>query len=148
MKLTASLWIHLARCYSMALREVRTIESAHGLTLPQFDILAQLLRRPEGMTAGELSSALLVTAGNVTGILARLQQRKLVTRSSLKHDHRVAVIRLTPRGARVARSETARHVRSLVPIFSRFPRSEQRRLRESLLRLARILEERRANGCR
>lgn len=138
MKLAASLWIHLARCYSMILREVRRIE---GLTLPQLDVLAQLLRRPEGMTAGELSDALLVTAGNVTGLVARLLRRRLVTRSPHPEDHRVAVIRLTPRGLRVAKSETARHVRRLAPVFSGLPASEMRRLRGGLRRLARTLEE-------
>ena len=33
------------------------------LTLPQFDVLAQLHRDPEGMTSRELTRELLVTAG-------------------------------------------------------------------------------------
>ena len=42
--------------------------------MPQFDVLAELARAPEqGFTFVELSRLLLVTSGNLTGIIDRLE---------------------------------------------------------------------------
>lgn len=141
-KLAAGLWIRLAKCYGLVLREVRAFENGSGVTLPQFDALAQLLRHPAGMTAGALSRALLVTAGNVTGIVSRLAARGLVTREALPHDRRAALVRLTPAGRRLAQAHVARHERRLRKIFSVLPAIDQARIRKSLERLRRSLERR------
>jgi len=139
--LAAALWVRLAKCYGLVLREVRSRIPA-GLTVPQLDVLAQLLRNPQGMTAGALSRALLVTAGNVTGIINRLEKRGLVSRAPHPRDRRTAVLRLTPAGRRVARREVRRHERLLATIFSRLPERDQSELRASLERLRGALEPR------
>ena len=61
------LWIRLARCYNLAFRELRS-GLREECTMPQFDVLAQLERSPEGLTFSAISEKLLVTAGNLTGI--------------------------------------------------------------------------------
>ncbi len=142
--LAASLWVHLAKCYGRVLQRVRRFESRAGLTLPQFDAMAQLLRRPEGMTAGELSRELLVTAGNVTGIVARLRTRDLVSRTADPEDGRAVLLRLTPKGRRIARAEVDRHVRRLAPVFHRLDRAERGRIRRALQTLLESLENGRA----
>jgi len=141
-KLATSLWIHLAKCYGRILQRVRRIESRAGLTLPQLDVLAQLLRHPNGMTAGELSRALLVTAGNLTGIADRLEERRLVARKPHPEDGRVSILRLTARGSRVARTEIARHERALDPIFASVKPRVRVRVRSALQHLWHALEER------
>lgn len=141
--LAASIWIHLAKCYGRVLQRVRRIESRAELTLPQFDAMAQLLRRPEGMTAGELSRELLVTAGNVTGIVARLRARGLLSRTVDPKDGRAVLLRLTPRGLRIARTEVDRHVRRLAPVFDRLSAAESGRIRRALRTLLQSLENRR-----
>ncbi|MCI0340740.1 MAG: MarR family transcriptional regulator [Planctomycetales bacterium] len=137
-KLAASVWIRLAKCYGLVLREVRRRGVREGLTLPQFDALAQLLRRRDGMSPTELSRALLVTAGNVTGIVSRLRTRGLVAREAHPHDGRAAVLRLTRPGLRVASTEVARQERLLGEILGPLPGTRQARLRAALedLRLA------------
>ena len=77
---------------------MRPLPAQSGLTLPQFDVLAQLLRHDGPMTASELSQALLVTAGNVTGILDRLKSRALIRRTVNPVDRRVRYLSLTGRG--------------------------------------------------
>lgn len=136
----AALWIRLAKGYGMVLREVS--RGARSLTLPQFDCLAQLLRHPDGMTAGALSRSLLVTAGNVTGIVARLQARGLVRRARDPRDRRAAILTLTPAGRRVAQAEVARHERLLERVFSGLPLAERARLARSMDRLRHALEPR------
>jgi DNA-binding MarR family transcriptional regulator len=144
-QLAASLWIRLAKCYGLVLREVRS-RGANDLTLPQFDALAQLLRHEGGMTAGALSRALLVTAGNVTGIVDRLEARGLVSRRTLPEDRRTVLLTLTPVGRRLATREVRRHERLLGRVFRGVPRDDQERLRAALdeLRAALESQERRA----
>ncbi len=139
-KKAAGLWIRLAKCYGLVLREVSRPQQ--GLTLPQFDCLAQLLRHPEGLTAGDLSRTLLVTAGNLTGIVARLQARGLVSRKPHHRDRRAAFLFLTPRGHRLALIEVAHHERRLERLFTGLPPAERLRLGTALDRLRETLEPR------
>ena len=142
-KITASLWIRLAKCYGLVLREVRNGKALAETTLPQFDVLVQLLRRPEGTTMSGLSRALLVTAGNITGIVKRLRSRGLIQARTLPNDRRAKVLRITAAGRRVAKAEIRRHERHLNNVFSAVTTGEQEGLRKSLDSLRTALESRR-----
>jgi DNA-binding MarR family transcriptional regulator len=93
------LWIRILRAARAIEAEVRDrLRVAFGVTLPQFDVMAALERRPDGMTMTELSRFLMVSNGNVTGIIDRLVAEKLVTRRAPADDRRAIIVRLTPRG--------------------------------------------------
>lgn len=93
------LWIRILRAARAIESEVRDrLRVAFGVTLPQFDVMAALERKPDGMTMTELSRFLMVSNGNVTGIIDRLVVDKLVTRQSPADDRRAIIVRLTPRG--------------------------------------------------
>ncbi len=139
-KPAVGLWVRLAKSYGLVLREVRDAQGDSPLTLPQFDALAQLLRTPQGMTAGDLSEALLVTAGNVTGLVDRLVARGYVTRRASTQDARVRVVRLTAEGRRVAVREVARHETLLARIFDVLSPREQLALSLNLDRVRTSLE--------
>ncbi len=62
--------------------------------------MAALERRPQGMKMSELSSFLMVSNGNVTGIIDRLVEERLVTRQAPENDRRAIIVRLTPKGAK------------------------------------------------
>src|SRR5690348_6168347 len=68
--------LRIATCYNLMMREARQLIAGRWrLTLPQFDVLAELARADErGFTFVELSRLLLVTSGNLTGIVNRLAQ--------------------------------------------------------------------------
>ena len=140
-KPAVGLWIRLAKCYALVLREVRDAPAGEGLTLAQFDVLAQLLRHPDGMTAGALSEELLVTAGNVTGLVDRLQTQRLVTRKAAPDDARVRIVKLTAEGKRVAQREVARHERLLERVFGALDAREQQAIAGSLDRIRVALEK-------
>ncbi len=59
------------------------LRETFDITLPRFDLLAQLDRAPDGMTMGELSDRLMVSNGNVTGLAERLVSEGLVARPAL-----------------------------------------------------------------
>ena len=50
------------------------------MTLPKFDVMAALARKGAGMTMTELSRFLMVSNGNVTGIVDRLVAEGMVVR--------------------------------------------------------------------
>lgn len=137
--LAVSVWLRLLKAHGLVLRELRRRVPDH-LTLPQFDVLAQLHRRAAGMTAGELTRELLVSPGNVTGIVDRLERLGLVERHRVPEDRRAMRIRLTPRGRRLIRHAIPRHRRDLTRLLSRIPPRELARLRDLLGSVTHALE--------
>lgn len=53
---------------------------------------------PEGLRASELGDRLLVTHGNVTGLVDRLEEAGYAERCPLAEDRRVTMVRLTEKG--------------------------------------------------
>ena len=138
--LALSLWLALLKAHSLVLRRIRG-HVGEGLTLPQFDVLAQLHRRPGGMTAGELTKELLVTAGNVTGIVDRLVEQGLVERRRVPDDGRARRLLLTPRGLSLVERAIPRHREEIAGLVSGVPPTDQRHLRSLLRSLAASLED-------
>jgi DNA-binding MarR family transcriptional regulator len=93
------LWVRILRVARAIEAEVRDrLRVEFKVTLPQFDVMAALERKPDGMTMTELSRFLMVSNGNVTGIIDRLVSDKLVVRQAPADDRRAIIVRLTPRG--------------------------------------------------
>lgn len=134
-----SVWVRLLRVHGLMLRELRR-RLPESLTLPQFDVLVQLARRPEGMTPGELTRALLVTAGNVTGIVERVVAGGLAERRPVPDDRRAVRIRLTPRGRRLMRRAIPEHRRDVADLLARVAPGDLTRLRDLLGAVERGLE--------
>lgn len=81
-------------------RVVRRAEQTlgeHHVTLPQFDVLSNLLMR-DGLTQQELAARLQVTKGNVCGLLDRLEKLGWVVRRPDDKDGRVNRLSITPAG--------------------------------------------------
>jgi DNA-binding MarR family transcriptional regulator len=102
------LWLRLLSCSTLIEGEIRRrLRERFGATLPRFDVMAQLERAPDGLTLGELSERLMVSNGNVTGVVERLVAHGHVRRVPLPTDRRVAHVHLTDAG-RAAFGEMAR----------------------------------------
>jgi DNA-binding MarR family transcriptional regulator len=138
--LAVSVWVRLLKAHGLVLRELRR-RAPERLTLPQFDVLVQLYRRPHGMTSRELTRELLVTAGNVTGLVDRLHGLGLVERRPVPEDRRAARIVLTALGRGVARRAIPRHRRDVEALLAPLAPRDLARLRRLLGRLSRSLEE-------
>lgn len=92
-------WLRLLACTTLIENRVRRgLRSEFATTLPRFDVMAQLDRSPEGLTMGALSRRLMVSNGNVTGIVDRLVGEGLVARRAEESDRRSHRVRLTPAG--------------------------------------------------
>jgi DNA-binding MarR family transcriptional regulator len=99
------LWLRLFTCKTLIEGEVRRrLRDTFNVTFPRFDLLAQLDRAPNGMTLGELSGRMMVSNGNVTGLVERLTDQRLIDRRPSPTDRRVQIVRLTAAGRRFFRS--------------------------------------------
>jgi DNA-binding MarR family transcriptional regulator len=93
------LWLRLLTCTNLIEREIRRrLAEKFKTTLPRFDLFAQLERAPTGMTLGDLSRRMMVTNGNVTGLVDRLLESGHLERFSLPNDRRVQIVKLTVKG--------------------------------------------------
>lgn len=93
------LWLRMLSTTRLITTEIRRrLRSEFGATLPQFDLMAQLYREKDGLRLGELSKRTMVTNGNVTGLVERLEADGLVKRVTPDRDRRVTVAQLTPAG--------------------------------------------------
>jgi DNA-binding MarR family transcriptional regulator len=95
------LWLRLLATNTLIETEVRRrLREQFEVTLPRFDLMAQLERKPHGMTLGELSQRMMVTNGNVTGLVDRLVTEAVITRTRQKSDRRSHIVSLTDKGRR------------------------------------------------
>ena len=93
------LWLRLlrvARGIEVELR--RRFAAEFATTLPKFDVMAALARAENGMNMTELSRHLMVSNGNVTGIIDRLAAEGMVERLAQAGDRRTTFVRLTDKG--------------------------------------------------
>ncbi len=83
------LWLRLLTCTTLIEGEVRSrLRDSFDVTLPRFDLMAQLDKAPNGMTLGELSQRMMVSNGNVTGLVERLVAQNLIERRPSPTDRR------------------------------------------------------------
>ena len=95
------LWLRMLSCTVRIENEIRSrMRSTFDITLPRFDLMAQLERYPDGLRMGELSRRMMVTGGNITGITDQLEMEKLVVRVPDAKDRRVYTVKLTEEGRR------------------------------------------------
>ena len=129
--------LRIATCYNLLMREARQrIATRWGLTLPQFDVLAELARADAGgFTFVELSRLLLVTSGNLTGIVDRLEQQTLVVRRPDTRDRRVIRVALSDKGRRLTDDVLPAHAADIEEILSFMPRVALVQLSDLLGRL-------------
>jgi len=139
------LWLRLLTCAQLIEREVRArLRERFDTTLPRFDLMSQLWRYPGGLKMNELSRHLMVTGGNVTGIVDPLEKAGLVERTDDPADRRAYRVRLT-RAGRKAFAEMARtHEEWIVELLAGMPRKEHAQLYRLLGRLKQVTMESRS----
>ena len=132
-KLDLRLWLRLISCTYMIERTLRArLRREFGVTLPAFDVLAQLDRAPGGLSMGELSARLMVTNGNVTGLVERLAGRGLVARRPDPGDQRIQIVRLTRKGRALFGRMTPAHHAWIADAVGGLKQGELKRLYASL----------------
>ena|SRR5947209_1537086 len=132
MKAAITAWLRLARVFQKIERASAEHFAAHGLTVAQFDILAQLGRK-EGISQQELADRLLVTKGNVSQLIGKMEERGLIYRC---HTGRTNALYLTDAGKRLRQETVPAQEEMIAAHFAPLTTRERR----ELLRLLRLLD--------
>lgn len=130
------MWIRLlgvTRAAEGGLREYLRLN--HGTTLPRFDVLAALWRRREGVTMSELSRMLLVSNGNATTVVDRLEKDGLVRRTPSETDRRTVYVGLTPEGLAQFEGLAADHEAEVNRLFGGLSEADLDTLNDILKRM-------------
>jgi DNA-binding MarR family transcriptional regulator len=126
------LWLRLLSCATLIENEIRRrLRDRFDITLPRFDLMAQLDKTQGGMKLGELSQRLMVSNGNITGLVDRLLAQGLLDRQPAPNDRRAQLVKLTPEGRRSFRAMAAAHEAWIAEIFHDLTAPE----RDALMRL-------------
>ena len=123
------LWLRLLTCTTLIEGEVRSrLRARFDVTLPRFDLMAQLDKAPDGMTLSDVSKRMMVSNGNVTGLVERLVLSGHLDRRTSITDRRVQMIRLTKLGRVEFRKMAAEHETWIADMFSELAPKEVREL--------------------
>ena len=119
------LWIRLLRSSRTIENELRDrLRTEFGITLPRFDVMAALHRQADGMLMSELSRFLMVSNGNVTGIIDRLVADGQVVRAQREGDRRASIVKLTDKGRDDFERMAAAHEQWVDELFGSLSASE------------------------
>lgn len=95
-------WLELVRCFSSIERVLmRHFAQEFDSSLPRYDVLTALALAPGSLTMGELASMLMVTKGNITGVVRRLCEDGLVRKVTSRSDRRIQSVNILARGRRL-----------------------------------------------
>jgi DNA-binding MarR family transcriptional regulator len=130
------LWLRLLSCTMRVETHVRSrLRQNFATTLPRFDLMAQLERRPAGLRMSELSKRLMVSGGNVTGITDQLEREGLVQRILDRDDRRAITVKLTETGLKRFRRMAAHHEQWIVELLGGLSQEDKQAMLAMLQKL-------------
>ena len=117
-KAELKLWLRLLTCCNLIEADIRRrLAAQFAVTLPRFDLLAQLDKVPDGLTLGETSRRMMVSNANVTTLVERLVADGLISRRTDPHDRRTSYISLTPEGRTAFAAMARAHEQWIAELF-------------------------------
>jgi len=125
-------WLRLARVFQKIDMRSERFFRTHELNTAQFDVLAQV-GAARGMTQQELADALLVTKGNISQLLNKLEQTGMITR---QQTGRTNCLFLTEQGQALFEVVVPQQEALIADLLAPLSADEQR----ELLRLLRKLD--------
>ena len=131
-------WINFLRAHAAVTRQFNAeLLATHGLTINDYDVLAQLARAPEqSLKRVDLSERVLLTPSGITRLLKGLETAGYVSNRPCAEDARVTYAVLTPEGQEKLDEARKTHVASVRALFSeRFEKDELETLASLLERL-------------
>jgi len=131
-------WINFLRAHAAVTRQFNAeLLATHGLTINDFDVLAQLARTPEkALKRVDLSERVLLTPSGITRLLKGLEEAGYVSNRPCAEDARVTYAVLTPVGEKKLAEARKTHVADVREVFSQlFTEDELAVLAELLERI-------------
>ncbi|KPQ07600.1 MAG: transcriptional regulator [Rhodobacteraceae bacterium HLUCCA12] len=129
------MWIRLLRLTRTAEADLRDyLRREHDTTLPRFDVMAALYRRREALSMSELSRLLLVSNGNATAVVDRLEKDGLARRTPAPNDRRTVHVALTEAGIKAFETMARGHEARIDALFANLGADDLDHLREIVQR--------------
>lgn len=127
------LWLRLLVCVGLMEQEIRArLRTTFGITIARFEILAQLYRVETGLGMKELSARLMVSKGNVTGLIGRMEDAGLIERRRDPVDGRAQTVSLTPKGRKLFDKMRPLHNEWFRDMMQGFNRRDMKQLNDLL----------------
>lgn len=127
------LWLRLLKINRLVEAELRErLRVQFATTLPRFDVMSALYRNPTGMKMSQLSRMLMVSNGNVTGIVDRLTEDGLMLREAVPGDRRAARVRLTKKGIAEFERQAAAHEEWVSELLGGLDADDSRQIADNL----------------
>ena len=133
-----AVWLKIAVLHARATHRLADLLRPHALTVAQHDALAHLYV-DDGISQQALAQRLLVSKGNVTGLVNRLADQGLVERRDDPEDRRARRITLTAAGRRTAEKALREQAKLVASMMSVLSDKDQETLRRLLDRMAQQL---------
>ena len=133
---TTSLWVRFLRFNLLSHKKLEYDLAKLDLTPPQFYVLATI-GYAGSLPFGEIGAKMMVTVSNLTGIVDRLEEKKLVIRKRDQKDRRVVRVSLTDKGAKLYKTTIPQFETSISEIFNSLDRTQQKELSGLLRKLNR-----------
>jgi MarR family 2-MHQ and catechol resistance regulon transcriptional repressor len=130
-KVTTETWERLSQCYQLTQKRAREALKGTGLTQPQFLVLTQISEE-EGIPLTKIGENMLVTGGNITGIVDRLEREGLVKRKRDGEDRRIIRAFFTPKGKKTYQQAVPTYDRFMRQVFGELGAGEVGRLHKTL----------------
>jgi len=120
------LWLRILTLHKLVNNEVRRrLRDSFGMSLSRFDLLAQLDGAAQGMRMGELSKRLMVTTGNITGLVDELESDGLVERLPDPVNRRASLARMTAKGRKAFDAAAKANETWIADMFSALSATEK-----------------------
>jgi DNA-binding MarR family transcriptional regulator len=127
------LWLRLLSATTRIEDTIRQrLREQFDITLPRFDLMAQLEREPQGLSMSELSRRMMVTGGNVTSIVDQLEKEQLVQRQMQANDRRSYTVSLTDAGRTIFAAMAQAHEGWVIELMSPLNAGQQDQLHHLL----------------
>ncbi len=112
-------WLALLRCFSRIERVLmQYIAQEYNSSLPRYDVLTALAFNAPGLTMGELATLLMVSKGNITGVVQRLKSDGLVKKVTSTQDRRIQSVTISAEGRRLWEAMHADYDRIISALLS------------------------------
>ena len=139
-KQSLRVWIRMLRATTLIEKRIRSyLKTSFDSTLPRFDVLAALSREKAPVTMSELTGHLMVSNGNVTGLVNRLVEDGLVSREVDPEDRRSQLVILTAAGRDIFQEMAVAHEAFVDSFFAQLSDEEMAALLGLTEKLTRTL---------
>jgi len=132
---TIILWVRYVRTFSRIYGEIVHSLRETDITAPQLDILV-CLHRGGSLPLNEIAKRLLLSGGNVTGVVDRLERDGFVKRIRSTEDRRIVNIAITEQGIRTVKQVLPIYDRKINAIFSGLTVKERKTFRRLLKKVS------------